>query len=296
MQHDRAVHAEVPADEPAASKRDPTAGTSASSVSPAPRAPSSAAAAAFGSAAFEHGTDADMIQRRVRTANPLVTPSPGPGASSTLRRDVLYAIRTGGPASPDQIADRVGASRTGVLQQLRTLETAGLVTRSLSRHGVGRPRHVYDLTPAAQELFPANYGALTQSVLTAIRTVGGEELIAEVFEARRQMLRARIGHRLDERLPANATLWEKVKEVATYQDETGYLGRASREADGTIHLNEHNCAIYGVSGTYQIACEAELQLFGEVLGAKVTRECHIVAGGRSCSYLIEPDERQGIAP
>ena len=78
---------------------------------------------------FEHGTDAQIIQR-VRTATPLITPTPGPGASSTLRREVLYALRTGGPASPDQVADRVGASRTGVLQQLRTLETAGLVTRS----------------------------------------------------------------------------------------------------------------------------------------------------------------------
>ncbi len=158
----------------------------------------------------------------------------------------------------------------------------------MSRHGVGRPRHVYDLTAAAQELFPANYGALTQSVLTAIRTVGGDKLIAEVFEARREILRARIGRRIEERLPPNASLWDKVKEVATYEDETGYLGRATRDADGTIRLCEHNCAIYGVAGTYQIACAAELQLFGEVLGAKVTRECHIATGGRSCTYLIEP--------
>ena len=292
MHHDRAVHAELPAKDTAAPKRDPAAVTAASPVRPAPPIPSSAAVgAAFRGAQFEHGTDAEMIERRVRTANPLVTPSPGPGASSTLRRDILYALRTGGPASPDEVADRVGASRTGVLQQLRTLETGGLVTRSLSRHGVGRPRHVYDLTAAAQELFPANYGALTQSVLTAIRKVGGDKLIAEVFEARREILRARIGRRIEERLPANASLWEKVKEVATYEDETGYLGRATRDADGTIRLHEHNCAIYGVSGTYQIACAAELQLFGEVLGAKVTRECHIATGGRSCTYLIEPADK-----
>jgi len=56
------------------------------------------------------------------------------------------------------------------------------------------------------------------------------------------------------------------------RDEPDTLGRATRDADGTIRLHEHNCAIYGVSGTYQIACAAELQLFGEVLGAKVTRE------------------------
>jgi predicted ArsR family transcriptional regulator len=269
--------------------------TAARGVSPqvasgAPAGPSRTHAdPAHGSASpFEHGTDAQMIERRVRTVTPLVTPTPGPGASSNLRREVLYALRTGGPAAPDQVADRVNASRTGVLQQLRTLESAGLVTRSLSRHGVGRPRHVYDLTPAAQELFPANYGALAQSILTAIRTIGGEALIRDVFATRRQQLNTRIGGRIAERLPAGATLWEKVREVAGYQDETGYLGRAARDQDGTIWLSEHNCAISGVSGPFPIACEEELQLFGEILGATVTRECHIASGGRSCTYRVEP--------
>jgi predicted ArsR family transcriptional regulator len=233
-----------------------------------------------------------MIQGRVRTATPLISPSPGPGASTTLRRDVLYAIRTGGPASPDQVADRVGASRTGVLQQLRTLESAGLVTRSLSRHGVGRPRHVYDLTPAAQELFPANYGALAQSILTAIRSIGGEALLHDVFEARREQLKERISKRLTERLPSGASLWERTREMAVYEDDTGYLGRASVDANGKILLSEHNCAISGVSNPYPIACEEELRLISEVLGAKVTRECHIPSGDRSCTYRVEPLDPQ----
>jgi predicted ArsR family transcriptional regulator len=285
MHQDRAADGFLPAQDIAAAP--PLAADLAPAIA-VPEIPAPQVAPTFNPGPFEHRTDAEMIEGRVRTANPLVTPSPGPGASSTLRRDVLYAIRTGGPASPDQIADRVGASRTGVLQQLRTLESAGLVTRSLSRHGVGRPRHVYDLTSAAQELFPANYGALTQSVLSAIRAIGGEQLIEDVFQARRRQLGARIRHRLEERLPDDATLWERVREVAGFQDETGYLGRATRDADGTIHLFEHNCAIYGVSGTYQIACAAELQLFSEVLTASVTRECHIASGGRSCTYRIEP--------
>jgi len=100
-----------------------------------------------------------MIERRVQTVNPLAGVSRA-GASSTLRRDVPTLRRTADLPLPISRPTASGEP-TGVLQQLRTLETAGLVTRSLSRHGVGRPRHVYDLTPAAQELFPANYGALT---------------------------------------------------------------------------------------------------------------------------------------
>ena len=264
------------------------AAESASTRNPGPTAIAHLPAEPGPSSPFEHGTDDQIIERRVRTATPLAASSPGPGATSTLRREVLYALRTGGPASPDQVADRVGARRTGVLQQLRTLESAGLVTRSLARHGVGRPRHVYDLTNAAQDLFPANYGALAQSVLTAIRTIGGEALIRDVFETRRAQLKSRIGKRLSDRLPHDATLWERVREVASYQDETGYLGRAARDADGSIRLREHNCAIAGVSVPYPIACEEELALLSDVLDAKITRECHIASGGRSCTYKVEP--------
>jgi predicted ArsR family transcriptional regulator len=45
-----------------------------------------------------------------------------------------------------------------------------------------------------------------------------------------------------------------------------------------------------VSSPYPIACEEELALFSEILGANVTRECHIASGGRSCTYRVEPLE------
>ena len=72
--------------------------------------------------------------------------------ASTLRRELLVRLRRDGPSSPDHLATALGASRTGVLQQLRALEAANLVRRETVRHGVGRPRHVYDVTEHAQDL------------------------------------------------------------------------------------------------------------------------------------------------
>jgi predicted ArsR family transcriptional regulator len=216
---------------------------------------------------------------------------PGLPGVSALRREILMTLRREGASSPEQLALLLGASRTGVLQQLRSLESAGLASRRTVRHGVGRPRHLYDVTSDAQVAFPSNYDGLAAGLLAAIGAVGGKQLVNEVFDARRRIVADQIRSRLDERLPADAPLAARVHELAMFQDEQGYLSSASVEPDGTIRLRECNCAIFGIASLDQSPCESELALFSEVLGAEVVRETHIAAGDRSCTYrIVEPAE------
>jgi predicted ArsR family transcriptional regulator len=211
----------------------------------------------------------------------------GNGTSSALRREILVRLRQAGPASPDKLAADLGASRTGVLQQLRALESARLVSRQTVRHGVGRPRHLYDVTADAQELFPSSYDGLAAGLLAAIGAVGGDDLVEQVFEARRRQIGERVRQRLSERLPNGAPLSARVRELAVIQDEQGYLTETVVDVDGTLRLREHNCAIYHVASDTPAACEAELALFRDVLGADVVRETHIVRGDRCCTYRID---------
>ena len=215
---------------------------------------------------------------------------PSPGSQSALRREILVALRRAGPASPDQLAASIGASRTGVLQQLRALEATGFVNHQTVRHGVGRPRHLYDVTAEAQELFPTNYDGLAAGLLAAIGAVGGDALIEQVFMARRRQIGDRVRRELDERVGADAPLVERVRGLAAIQDEQGYLADAVLQPDGSIQLREHNCAILEVARGQRAACDAELSLFREVLGADVVRETHIASGDRCCSYrVVAPD-------
>jgi predicted ArsR family transcriptional regulator len=209
-----------------------------------------------------------------------------PAGASSLRRDIVLRLRMDGPSSPDQLADRLGASRTGVLQQLRALEAADLVSRQTIRHGVGRPRHLYDVTPDAQDLFPSNYDALAAGLLAAIEAVGGDDLLEQVFAARRRQLGDRVRGRMADRLSPDAPLVERVQELAVIQADNGYLADTLLEPDGTVRLREHNCAIYHIAQGSPAACRAELDLFREVLGADVVREQHIASGDRSCIYRI----------
>src|SRR6478735_8069991 len=206
---------------------------------------------------------------------------------STLRRDLLLRLRLDGPSSPDQLAERLGASRTGVLQQLRALEAANLVSRQTVRHGVGRPRHLYDVTAEAQDLFPSNYDGLATGLLAAIEAVGGDDLLDQVFAARRRQLGDRVREQMAERVGEDAPLVDRVRELAVVQADQGYLADMTLGADGTIRLREHNCAIFHIAEGSPAACRAELELFTEILGADVVREQHIASGDRCCSYRIE---------
>src|SRR3970040_987368 len=213
--------------------------------------------------------------------------SPTSPSPSTLRRAILVNLRQRGPMSPDGLATHLGASRTGVLQQLHALEQAGLVAPAIERHGVGRPRHLSAVTPDAQALFPADYNGFASALLDAIASVGGQDLVEEVFAARRQQLGARLREQLAARGAADGPLADRVRELAVIQDGAGYLAEAIVASDGTIRLREHNCAIFHLAREAGSCCEAELALFREVLGADVVRETHIASGDRSCTYRVE---------
>lgn len=206
---------------------------------------------------------------------------------SALRRAILHFLRQAGPTSPDGLASALGASRTGVLQQLHALEDAGLVSHDREKHGVGRPRHLYDVTPDAQDLFPADYAGFAASLLAALETLGGTDLIEEVFEARRRQIGERVRARMNG-VGSSSALADRVRALAVIQDEGGYLAEATVGDDGAIRLREHNCAIFHVARRTSAACDAEIELFREVLGVDVVRETHIATGDRCCSYRISP--------
>jgi DeoR family transcriptional regulator, suf operon transcriptional repressor len=220
------------------------------------------------------------------TADPAITGAGGAPASA-LRRAILVHLRRTGPTPPDAIALALGASRSGVAQQLRALDSAGLVTRTVVRHGVGRPRHLYDVTPLAQELFPSNYDGLATGLLAAILEVGGDTLVEEVFAARRRQAGARLRAEIEAALPTDAPLEDRLRELARLQDELGYLAEA-RTDGGELRLIEHNCAVLDVAQASPVACQAELELFEELLGAEVRRERHIASGDRCCEYRVGP--------
>jgi len=224
----------------------------------------------------------------VQPVGGVAQPRPGNGAPSpsAIRHEILVHLRQAGPSTPDGLAAALGASRTGILQQLYALEEAGLVSHAAEKHGVGRPRHVYDVTADAQGLFPTDYGGFASGLVKAIEAVGGADLVEQVFAARRRQIGDRTRRHMAERIDDDAPLAERVRVLVQLQDEAGYLADALVAEDGTLRLREHNCAIDKIARRTTAPCDAELALFQEVLGADVVRESHIASGDRCCTYKV----------
>ena len=137
-----------------------------------------------------------------------------------------------GSSAPDAIASAVGASRSGVAQQLRALDVAGLVTRTRSGTAwAGRatcttsppmPRACSRPTTTAWR--PACWPRSRRSVGT---------LVEDVFGARRRQAEARLRERMDASLPSDASLEDRVRELAQFQDELGYVSEAQVDSTGS---------------------------------------------------------------
>jgi predicted ArsR family transcriptional regulator len=78
----------------------------------------------------------------------------------------LLRVR-GGQTVPDLVR-ALRLTRTAVLNHLAALQAQGFVQRQGMRRGTRRPSVVYEVTPAADALFPKKYEAFAAAVLDAL--------------------------------------------------------------------------------------------------------------------------------
>jgi DeoR family suf operon transcriptional repressor len=204
----------------------------------------------------------------------------------TTRRAILNLLKRQGPLDALAVARELALTPAAIRLQLARLEEDGLlVHRDEVPEGArrGRPRHVYELTSAAEALYPKRYGDLTTELLGYLGGPDATE-VDELFEQRRQ-------RRVAGALPRTADLPfdEQVAELTAILDEDGYLAEAERLADGSWRITEHNCAILTVAHGFSQACTSELAFIREALpGAKVQRIAHLMDGAHVCAYLVSP--------
>jgi DeoR family suf operon transcriptional repressor len=203
----------------------------------------------------------------------------------TTRRAILNLLKREGPLTAVAVAESLSLTPAAIRLQLSRLEEDGLLDRAddIPTQGRGRPTHRYQLSPAAEALYPKRYGDLTTELLGYLGGPDSEQ-VDDLFEQRR---RRRV-HDAQPRL-AQLTFDEQVQALTAILDEDGYLADAERLDDGSWRITEHNCAILTVAHGFSQACSSEIAFIREALpDAKVERVAHLMDGAHVCAYLVTP--------
>ena len=183
-----------------------------------------------------------------------------------------------------ELAARLHVSAMAVRQHLYALYAEQLVTYHETPRPRGRPAKRWQLTSAADRLFPEAYAELTLSLLTSITEAFGkaglERLLA--LRSRQQVEAYRAQVHGDDALP------QRLAALAALRTEEGYMAEVQPQTDGSFVLLEKHCPICAAAVACTGLCGKELEVFQEVLGeeVRIERTEHIVAGASRCVYRV----------
>ena len=205
-------------------------------------------------------------------------------STAQTRRAITQRLKQEGPLDAATLADPLQISAMAVRQHLYALQSEGLVTYEERSQPMGRPAKLWQLTPAANRLFPDGYAELTVSLLAAMGEAFGDEGIDRLLAVRTRQQIASYA----EPLSQQNELAHRIQTLADLRTHEGYMAEVKKLEDGSFLLIENHCPICTAATACTGLCASELEVFQTVLGdtAAVERTEHILAGQRRCVYRI----------
>ena len=201
---------------------------------------------------------------------------------SPAQMSVLEHLKRVGASSAKRIASSLSVTPMGVRHHLVVLEKAGLVTTTVQRRRTGRPSFLYSPTESAERFFPDEYAEFANRILRTIIYLNGEKRLVPIFGQMAKRAVAQHASRM-----ARKGLRERTAEMAKIQSESGYMAEWQQLTRNSFQLTEHHCAISEIARNCPHACDCELKVIQDLLGATVTRKEHIANGDLFCRYVIQ---------
>jgi DeoR family transcriptional regulator, suf operon transcriptional repressor len=197
----------------------------------------------------------------------------------TSRGRIVSLLRAGG-RTVDDIATKLGLTRSAVRLQLAAIERDGIVRKAGKRPGTTRPSHVFELTPAIEQLLSKAYVPL----LTTLVDVFADALPAQQVETLLRRTGRELGKELSDKT-ISGELKSRVAAASRLMNE--HLGALTRVAsNGTIVLRGAGCPLAALTSKHSGVCLAMESLVTEIVGVPV-RECCDRDGRPRCCFEVE---------
>jgi predicted ArsR family transcriptional regulator len=222
------------------------------------------------------------------------TASHGPVPS---RDRVARSILDHGPSSAADLADRLGITQAAVRRHLDALLSSGLVAareqRVYGHRGRGRPAKVFLLTDSGRDAFYQAYDQLAADALRFLAEAagGGEagrEALANFARARLERDAERYRAALagcDSGESGESGGLTPTEALAGALSTDGYAATVRRAPSGE-QLCQHHCPVAHIAEQFPQFCEAETEVFSQLLGTHVQRLATIAHGDGVCTTFV----------
>jgi predicted ArsR family transcriptional regulator len=200
------------------------------------------------------------------------------------RRAIVQLLKQEGGLDAEALAADLEITAMAVRQHLYALQAEQLVTYQEESRPMGRPAKIWQLTTAADRLFPDGYAELTLSLLNSVKAAFGEAGLDRLLEIRTQQ-------QLDgysQQLKGKRSLKQRLNKLVEIRTNEGYMAEVQAQAGGSFLLIENHCPICAAATVCIGLCAKELEVFQSILGEEINiqRVEHIIAGERRCAYQI----------
>ena len=205
----------------------------------------------------------------------------------STRQEILEILKLERTATVEDLAGRLELTPMTIRHHLNVLQAQNLVSATKVRRSqkVGRPRLIYTLTEAADQLFPQNYGDLARRIVTELKETVGKEETRALFR--------RVASRLAKQAPPpvpGQSFEDRLNQVARFLEGQGLITRWQKTEQGYIFTNA-NCPYRRVAQEHGETCELDIALIRELLGVEPQRLSTEGQEEAACSYLLELPEQ-----
>lgn len=184
------------------------------------------------------------------------------------------------PRTAEALARAVGLTPNAVRGHLALLERDGMIQSDGMRRGVGKPAHIYRLTPAAEAQFSKAYAPVLRGLLDELASRLDPAQLDELLRATGQRMAPR-GHP-----PRGASDAQCIAAAEAALAELGGVV-ASVATNGTIEINGLACPLADVTATHPTMCLGVEALLSGATGRRVTEKCDRTGGRARCRFEME---------
>lgn len=203
--------------------------------------------------------------------------------SNTTRNRVLRSLLLNQKRTVNELAESVDINPISVRHHVNKLEAEGLIQSEEERHGVGRPRLIFSLTPKGMEQFPQRYLQLTIRLLEQLKSKLPDKVLGNIFKEVAEGIADDLTRDINlEGLDLKERL-ELLQEVLTSEGFTVNL----QEDEGNIYIVEASCPYHHVGEDFPEICMVDQELIAHFVSSTPQRVECILDGDKQCKYLIK---------